>query len=395
MGFLSSLFSSEKDTVQNGSACVLIDFENFALGMRDSFPDDPLDLGVLINLGKKLAPNGRVDLSRSYADWRHFKYFTEHMVSLNIQAIQAPSYRLQGRNGTDIQMAVDAINLMHLHPDIHTYILATGDSDFNALVMALQEKGKHVVGVGVEGSISSFFENVCDEFYRFGELANLRKKDVSKDADSPKPQGSQPQTNRKQNSGLKKAKTSISSKVQSFTRKKQTTASAQSSTKKETPRRENPDEPLAPGDPIRSYLDQINLDPKQLIPAHRMKGILALVGESLEQATPGNSRELALALRKRYPDKIDGNDSKKIAAILDSVGLFNRNNDFTWLITNRKDAESLLDGMLASFEKRMKQQTRGESVDPEILSRIFFGDPSFKAEVRVRLSRGKQMIEVQ
>jgi hypothetical protein len=93
----------------------------------------------------------------------------------SIDLIFAPAYGSSKKNATDIRLAVDAIELVFTRPEIGTYILLSGDSDFSSLVLKLKEYGKYVIGVGIRESSSDLLVQNCDEYYSYNALAGLVK----------------------------------------------------------------------------------------------------------------------------------------------------------------------------------------------------------------------------
>src|SRR3989454_71187 len=93
----------------------------------------------------------------------------------SIDMIWAPAYGSNKKNATDIRLAVDALELVFTRPEIGTFILLSGDSDFSSLVLKLKEYGKYVIGVGIRESSSDLLIQNCDEYYSYNELAGLTK----------------------------------------------------------------------------------------------------------------------------------------------------------------------------------------------------------------------------
>ena len=87
--------------------------------------------------------------------------------------IMAPAYGSSKKNATDIRLAIDALELVFTRPEIGTYILLSGDSDFSTLVIKLKEYGKYVIGVGIRESSSDLLVMNCDEYYSYNALAGL------------------------------------------------------------------------------------------------------------------------------------------------------------------------------------------------------------------------------
>src|SRR5215208_6598896 len=69
----------------------------------------------------------------------------------------------------------DALELVFTRPEIGTFILLSGDSDFSSLVIKLKEYGKYVIGVGIRESSSDLLVQNCDEYYSYNALAGLVK----------------------------------------------------------------------------------------------------------------------------------------------------------------------------------------------------------------------------
>ena len=90
----------------------------------------------------------------AYADWRRYPQYIVPLSESSIDLIFAPAFGTNKKNATDIRLAVDAIELVFTRPEIGTFILLSGDSDFSSLVIKLKEYGKYVIGVGIRESAS-------------------------------------------------------------------------------------------------------------------------------------------------------------------------------------------------------------------------------------------------
>src|SRR3972149_6510199 len=71
--------------------------------------------------------------------------------------------------------AIDALELVFTRPEIGTFILLSGDSDFSSLVIKLKEYGKYVIGVGIRESASDLLIQNCDEYFSYSDLAGLTR----------------------------------------------------------------------------------------------------------------------------------------------------------------------------------------------------------------------------
>ncbi|HEY2027397.1 MAG TPA: NYN domain-containing protein [Gemmatimonadaceae bacterium] len=151
------------------NAALLIDFDNVTMGIRSDLSSELRTL-----LGSDII-KGKVAVQRAYADWRRYPQYVVPLAESSIDMIWAPAYGSSKKNATDIRLAVDAIELVFTRPEIGTYILLSGDSDFASLVLKLKEYGKYVIGVGIRESSSDLLVMNCDEYYSYNALAGLVK----------------------------------------------------------------------------------------------------------------------------------------------------------------------------------------------------------------------------
>jgi uncharacterized protein (TIGR00288 family) len=150
-------------------AALLIDFDNVTLGIRSDLTKE------LKNLLNSDIIKGKVAVQRAYADWRRYPQYIVPLSESSIDLIFAPAFGTAKKNATDIRLAIDAIELVFTRPEIGTFIIMSGDSDFSAMVIKLKEYGKYVVGVGIRESASDLLIQNCDEYYSYSDLAGLTK----------------------------------------------------------------------------------------------------------------------------------------------------------------------------------------------------------------------------
>jgi len=166
-----------RSTTHAPNAALLIDFDNVTLGVRS---DLTKELRTLLNSD---IIKGKVAVQRAYADWRRYPQYIVPLSESSIDLIFAPAFGTNKKNATDIRLAIDAIELVFTRPEIGTFILLSGDSDFSTMVIKLKEYGKYVIGVGLRESASDLLIQNCDEYYSYSDLAGL-----SKEVDTPSTQ---------------------------------------------------------------------------------------------------------------------------------------------------------------------------------------------------------------
>ncbi len=145
---------------------VFIDFENVAMGVRESrYGNFDIDLVL-----KRLVEKGKITVKRAYSDWHRYTEFKRAFHQAAIELIDVPQTRYSGKNSADIRMVVDALDLSYQRDHIDTFVLVSGDSDFSPLVSKLREYGRYVIGMGVKQSSSDLLINNCDEFIFYEDL---------------------------------------------------------------------------------------------------------------------------------------------------------------------------------------------------------------------------------
>src|SRR5438093_2844972 len=162
------------------NAALLIDFDNVTMGIRSDLQTE------LKRLLQSEIIRGKVAVQRAYADWRRYPQYIVPLSESSIDLIFAPAYGSNKKNATDIRLAIDALELVFTRPEIGSFILLSGDSDFSSLVLKLKENGKYVIGVGIRESSSDLLIQNCDEYYSYNELAGLTKEsDVTHERHDP------------------------------------------------------------------------------------------------------------------------------------------------------------------------------------------------------------------
>jgi len=151
---------------------LFIDWENFKISLAVGHRTPNVSA-----LKEEVSNHGRVVIAKAYADWvtrapelRGASQFLNDPPSLYAAGIEpvfvptrAPSPNATNANGmrtgriknsVDVKMTADCIEIAHSYPNIGTYVLVSGDSDFIHVVNALRTMGKHVVVIGISWSTS-------------------------------------------------------------------------------------------------------------------------------------------------------------------------------------------------------------------------------------------------
>ncbi len=152
--------------MDESQVAVFIDFENVAITSEEIY--GRCDLSVIVAAA---AQWGRCIIRRAYCDWTGFGQYQQDLIEHSIELTQLFRYSSRHRkNAADIQMVVDALEAAFTHPEIDTFVLVTGDSDFSAVARKLRAYGKQVIGIGLRQSTSEVLVKACDRFILYDTL---------------------------------------------------------------------------------------------------------------------------------------------------------------------------------------------------------------------------------
>jgi uncharacterized protein (TIGR00288 family) len=152
--------------LEDHKIALFIDFENIALGVRDT-SYKTFDVQLVL---ARLLEKGKVVARRAYADWERYGNYKRPFHEAGIELIDIPLKAYSGKNSADIRMVVDALDLCYAKEHVTTFALVSGDSDFSPLVSKLRENDKYVMGLGVKNSTSELLVSSCDEFIFYEDL---------------------------------------------------------------------------------------------------------------------------------------------------------------------------------------------------------------------------------
>ena len=168
------------DTDQN--IALFIDFEN--LVTRTGLAPEQFDVAPALDM---LLEKGKVLFRRAYCDWSRYAPATRNLHEHGVELIDVPPSTRSGKNGADIRLVIDALELAYLRQHIDTFVLASGDSDFCPLAYKLREIGRTVIGMAVREATSPLFVKACDEFIYLKTGGHRRGREPAREASREKP----------------------------------------------------------------------------------------------------------------------------------------------------------------------------------------------------------------
>ena len=150
---------------------VFIDFDNIEIGVKTTLGQQ-FDVGVILDAIKE---RGEVVTKIAYADWTRSGEYSRSLTQHAIRLVQRNMTPGGDKNGADINLALDALEMAFTHPHINAYVIVGGDSDFLSLVEKLKQYDKKVFVVGGRAFTSVILQRNCHEFIAYENLHGVRK----------------------------------------------------------------------------------------------------------------------------------------------------------------------------------------------------------------------------
>ncbi|HKT79699.1 MAG TPA: NYN domain-containing protein [Vicinamibacterales bacterium] len=145
---------------------VFIDFDNIEIGVKNTLHEH-FDIGTIL---EALKERGEVVTKIAYADWTRAGEYSRALTQHAIRLVQRNLTPGGDKNGADINLALDALEMAFTHPHINAYVIVGGDSDFLSLVEKLKQYDKKVFVVGGRAFTSVILQRNCHEFIAYENL---------------------------------------------------------------------------------------------------------------------------------------------------------------------------------------------------------------------------------
>jgi uncharacterized LabA/DUF88 family protein len=150
---------------------VFIDFDNIEIGVKTTLGQQ-FDVGIILDAIKE---RGEVVTKIAYADWTRSGEYSRSLTQHAIRLVQRNMTPGGDKNGADINLALDALEMAFTHSHINAYVIVGGDSDFLSLVEKLKQYDKKVFVVGGRAFTSVILQRNCHEFIAYENLSGVRK----------------------------------------------------------------------------------------------------------------------------------------------------------------------------------------------------------------------------
>ena len=149
---------------------VFIDFDNIEIGVKTTLHMQ-FDIAAILDGIKE---RGEVVTKVAYGDWKRAGDYGRMMSQHAIRMVQRNLTPGGDKNGADINLALDALEMAFTHDHINAFVIVGGDSDFITLVEKLKQYDKKVFVVGGRQFTSQVMQKNCHEFIAYENLVSRK-----------------------------------------------------------------------------------------------------------------------------------------------------------------------------------------------------------------------------
>jgi len=149
---------------------VFVDFDNIEIGVKKTL-NRHFDIGTVLEAIKE---RGEVVTKIAYGNWKQAESYSREMTDHAVQMVQRNTTPGGDKNGADINLALDALEMAFTRDHINAFVIVGGDSDFIALVEKLKQYDKKIFIVGGRAFTSVILQKNCHEFIAYEHLVGLQ-----------------------------------------------------------------------------------------------------------------------------------------------------------------------------------------------------------------------------
>ncbi len=150
---------------------VFIDFDNVEIGVKTTL-GLPFDIGAVLEAIKE---RGEIITKVAYGDWKRSGDYGRAMAQHAVRLVQRVPTPGGDKNGADINLALDALEMAFTHSHINAFVIVGGDSDFITLVEKLKQYDRKVFVVGGRAFTSQVMQKNCTEFIAYENVVPDRR----------------------------------------------------------------------------------------------------------------------------------------------------------------------------------------------------------------------------
>src|SRR5579871_5783252 len=176
---------------------VFVDYDNIEIGVKSTLRRE-FDVSLPLDALKE---RGDLVAKFAYANWGRQEGAARSMAENAVQMVQRLPSPRGDKNGGDINLALDALEMAFTHAHVNAFAIVSGDSDFIPLVNKLKEYGKTVFVVGGKAFTSTILQQNCHEFVSYESLLSDSERGETRERRPQQQGGPQPRGDRQQGGG--------------------------------------------------------------------------------------------------------------------------------------------------------------------------------------------------
>ena len=161
---------------------VFIDFDNVEIGVKSTIGGQ-FDIGLVLEAIKE---RGEIVTKIAYSDWKRAGDYSRLLTQHAIRMVQRNLTPGGDKNGADITMALDALEMAFTHDHINAFVIVGGDRDFISLVEKLKQYRRKVIVVGGRQFTSVTMQKNCHEFIAYENLVGSRGRPTERGGGRPR-----------------------------------------------------------------------------------------------------------------------------------------------------------------------------------------------------------------
>ncbi|MBV9764105.1 MAG: NYN domain-containing protein [Acidobacteriaceae bacterium] len=185
---------------------VFVDYDNIEIGVKSTLRRE---FDVALALGA-LKERGDIVAKFAYANWGRQEGATRQMAENAVQMVQRIPSPRGDKNGADINLALDALEMAFTHAHVNAFAIVSGDSDFIPLVNKLKEYGKTVFVLGGKAFTSTILQQNCHEFVSYESLLEDGERIVAQPMPERRERGERPERKDRKERGQRPAPLELS-----------------------------------------------------------------------------------------------------------------------------------------------------------------------------------------
>ncbi len=155
----------------DNKVAVYWDFDNIHISAKNlnkkqkntRYAKEPKALDIT-SIMEFIASFGDISINQAYADWTRFSNYKEDFLNYSIDLIQLYPRGSHSKNGADIRMSLDILENANAFAHLSHFVIIGGDSDYIAVAQMLKQRGKYIIGIGIEQTTNDYFVKACNEF---------------------------------------------------------------------------------------------------------------------------------------------------------------------------------------------------------------------------------------